>query len=430
MARRGLRGMVAIASAAAVLAGAAGCESGGSGSAKGSQRLTVWLTVDAQESWPDLVESTNARFAQQHPGVSVAVEYQQWTTKNLKLDAALAGRDVPDVVEMGNSEVVNYIVNDAFTAVEPSAFDQSAQWLGALREPCESNGRTYCVPYYVGARVGIYRTDLFQQAGLTKAPESYPELIADLDALKAKFGAQDHAFSALYLPGRYWYAAMAFVKDAGGEIAVRADGHWRSALSSPESVAGLKAWKGLLDAYYVGDRSKDNGDEPAVVGQGKVAVFYGNTWEAEAAADPQSGGDPALRGRFATFPFPGPSGGPLPPFLGGSELAVPAKSKNGQLARDWIRLFTDRTSQQRLIKANTLPNNTAQLAEVDPAGVNGSAARAATRGWVTPPAPGWAAVEKANILQEMLEDIATGKHTVEEAAKTADGRIDAVIDKN
>ncbi|MFJ9696153.1 extracellular solute-binding protein [Kitasatospora sp. NPDC101183] len=425
-----LREVVAAASIVAVLAGTAGCSSG-SGTSKGSGKLTVWLMVDAQESWPDLVETVNTRFKQAHPGTDVAVEYQQWTTKNLKLDAALAGRDVPDVVEMGNSETVNYIVNGAFATVDPAKFDQSAQWLPALREPCEDNGKTYCVPYYVGARVGIYRTDLFQQAGLTKAPDTYPELISDLDALKAKFGAADKAFSAFYMPGRYWYAAMAFVKDTGGEIAVKKDGKWQSALSSPKSVEGLKAWKALIDAYYVGDRSKDNGDEPAVVGQGKVGVFYGNTWEADSAADPQGGGNPDLKGKFASFAFPGPSGsGPLPPFLGGSELAVPVKSKNQDLAQEWIKLFTDRTSQQRLIKANTLPNNSAQLGEVDAGGVNGPAAKAATRGWVTPQAPGWVAVEKANILPEMLEDIATGKHSVEDATKTADGRIDAVINKN
>lgn len=426
---RRLRGVVAAASTLAVLAGAAGCSSD-SGTSKGGGKLTVWLTVDAQESWPDLVESVNTRFKQAHPGTDVSVQYQQWTTKNLKLDAALAGHDVPDVVEMGNSETANYIVNDAFAPVDPAKYDHAGEWLGALREPCEYNGKTYCVPYYVGARVGIYRTDLYQQAGLSKAPDTYPELIAGLDALKARFGAEDKAFSALYMPGRYWYAALAFVKDTGGEIAVKKDGHWQSTLSSPKSVEGLKAWKGLIDAYYVGDRSKDNGDEPAVVGQGKVGVFYGNTWEADAAGDPQSGGNPELKGKFGSFAFPGPSGGPLPPFLGGSELAVPVKSQNQDLAQEWIKLFTDRTSQQRLIKANTLPNNTVQLADVDAKGVNGPAAKAATRGWVTPQAPGWVAVEKANILQEMLEDIATGKHSVEDATKAADGRIDAVINKN
>ncbi|GCD97706.1 extracellular solute-binding protein [Embleya hyalina] len=425
----GLRGLVAVVSTLVVLASVSGC-SGGGGAAKGSGKLTVWLTVDAQESWPDLVRSVNARFEQAHPGTDVTVEYQQWTSKNLKLDAALAGHNVPDVVEMGNSETVNYIVNNAFAPVDPARFDHAGEWLGALREPCEYNGKVYCVPYYVGARVGISRTDLLQRVGVTKAPTTYPELIAGLDALKAKFGTEDRAFSALYMPGRYWYAALAFVKDAGGEIAVKKDGRWQSTLSGPRSVQGLQAWKDLIDAYYVGDRAKDNSDEPAVVGQGKVGIFYGNTWEADAATDSKSGGNPELKGRFASFAFPGPSGGPLPPFLGGSELAVPVKSKKQDLAQDWIRLFTDRTSQERLIKANTLPNNTAQLADVDADGVNGPAAKAATRGWVTPQAPGWAAVEKANILQEMLEDIATGKHSVKDATKAADGRIDAVINKN
>ncbi|MFI2001866.1 extracellular solute-binding protein [Streptomyces sp. NPDC020330] len=414
-----------------LLLAAVGCGSGGQDTSgeRGNSRLTVWLTVDARESWPELVASANARFTKKHPGVEVDVQYQQWTTKNQKLDAVLAGRNAPDVVEMGNSETTNYIVNDAFATVDPKTFDQSEQWLPALADACRLDGRTYCVPYYVGARVGVYRTDYFERTGLAAAPRTYPELIAALDRLKKEYGTEDPAFSALYMPGRYWYAAMAFVKDAGGEMAVEKDGRWHGDLSSPKSVAGLTAWKKLLDDYYVGDRAKDNGDQPAVVGQGKVGVFYGNTWEAQAAADARSGGDPRLKGKFATFPFPGPSGELLPPFLGGSTLAVPAKSRNQDLASDWIRLFTDRKSQQRLIDANTLPNNTVQLREVAADGINGAAAQAAARGWVTPLAPGWTSVEKSNILPEMLERIATGKDSVQDAAREADRRIDAVINE-
>ncbi|QHC21221.1 extracellular solute-binding protein [Streptomyces sp. GS7] len=414
--------------ALAVLGPAAGC--GGPVAAGRSGDLTVWLTVDAQESWPDLVSEVNDRFRRTHPTAHVTVQYQQWTSKNQKLDAALSGRQVPDVVEMGNSETTNYVVNGAFAPVDPARFDHSGEWLGALRDACRNDGKTYCVPYYAGPRVGIYRTDLLHQVGVDHAPRSYPELRADLDKLKRKFGAADRNFSAFYMPGRYWYAAMAFVKDAGGEIAVRKDGRWQGSLSSAASVRGLAAWKDLLDAYYVGDRSKDNGDEPAVVGQGRVGMFYGTTWEARAATDSRSGGSPQLRGKFATFAFPGPSGGPLPPFLGGSTLAVPAKSAHRDLAQDWIRLFTDRTSQRRLIAADTLPNNTAQLREVAAGGIDGPAAQAAGRGWMTPLAPGWGAVEKSQVLQEMLQDIATGKRSVADAAQAADRRIDAVINEN
>lgn len=376
-----------------------------------------------------MVAAANARFAKKHPGVKVDVQYQQWTTKNQKLDAVLAGRNVPDVVEMGNSETTNYIVNDAFAPLDPKTFERSGQWLPALADACRLDNRTYCVPYYAGARVGVYRTDYFKDTGITHAPRTYPELISDLDRLKAKYGAKDPGFSAFYMPGRYWSAAMGFVKDAGGEMAVEKDGRWHGALSSPKSVAGLTTWKKLLDDYYVGDRAKDNGDQPAVVGQGKVGVFYGNTWEAQAAADARSGGDPRLKGKFATFAFPGPSGKLLPPFLGGSTLAVPAKSRNQELAADWIRVFTDGESQRKLIAANTLPNNTVQLADVAAGGINGPAAQAAVRGWVTPLAPGWTSVEKSNVLPEMLERIATGKASVRDAAREADRRIDAVINE-
>ncbi|MFJ5921118.1 extracellular solute-binding protein [Kitasatospora sp. NPDC092948] len=408
----------------------AGCSSGPGGGSGSGGKLTVWLAVDAQESWPELVQSTNDRFTKAHPGVKVEVQYQQWTTKNQKLDAVLAGKNVPDVVEMGNSETTNYIVNGAFAALDPAGYDQSDAWLPALADACRANGKTYCVPYYVGARVGIYRTDYFTQAGVPGAPKTYPELLAALDRLKAVQGAQDPNFSALYMPGRYWYAAMAFVKDAGGEIAAKDGDTWKSSLSSPKSVAGLTEWKRLIDTYYVGDRAKDNGDQPGVVGQGHVGVFYGNTWEAGGAADPTVGGDPKLKDKFGTFPFPGPSGKLLPPFLGGSTLAVPAKSTRKDLAADWIKLFTDRQSQQALIAADALPNNTTQLAEVAGGGINGPAAQAAaTGGWMTPFAPGWTSVEKSNILPEMLERIATGKASVQDATRDADKRIDEVINE-
>ncbi|MER5768184.1 extracellular solute-binding protein [Streptomyces sp. NPDC001985] len=418
----------------ALAAALTSCDSSGSGGPANagdrSGSLTVWLTIDARESWPDLVAATNKRFAKRYPKTEVKVQYQQWTSKNQKIDAAFAGKDVPDVVEMGNSETTNYIVNGAFIDLEKSDFDHSEDWLPALSDACEWEGKTFCVPYYAGARVGVYRTDLLKKVGVTEAPRSYPEMLSVLDKLKAEFGAADKNFSAFHMPGRYWSAAMAWVKDAGGEMAVEQDGRWRGALSSPESVKGLTAWKDLLDAYYTGDRSKDNGDEPAVVGQGKVGMFYGNTWEANAATDPRAGGNAALRGKFATFAFPGPSGELMPPFLGGSLLAVPVKSRNQARAQEWIKLFTDHTSQRKLIDAETLPNNTVQLRDVPADGINGAAARAAARGWVTPLAPGWVAVEKANVLPSMLQSIATGKKSVRQAARDADREIDQLINNN
>jgi N,N'-diacetylchitobiose transport system substrate-binding protein len=44
-----------------------------------------------------------------------------------------------------------------------------------------------------------------------------------------------------------------------------------------------------------------------------------------------------------------------------------------------------------------------------------------------PNTPNWANVEAGNVLQNALESIATGKSSVEDAAKTADGQVETIL---
>jgi len=44
-----------------------------------ASKITVWLQVDAQTGWPDLVASTNAAFQKAHPGATVEA-YRAWLT--------------------------------------------------------------------------------------------------------------------------------------------------------------------------------------------------------------------------------------------------------------------------------------------------------------------------------------------------------------
>ena len=62
----------------------------------------------------------------------------------------------------------------------------------------------------------------------------------------AKYGgSKDPTYSAVYFPGRYWYAAMSFVYDFGGQIAETKNGKWVGALDSPQALAGLTAWRNV-----------------------------------------------------------------------------------------------------------------------------------------------------------------------------------------
>ncbi len=113
---------------------ACGSDNGG-GSDKGAdaKELTVWLTVDAQNNWPELVKAADAAVVKNHPGLKIKHEYYGWPDKNTKLDAVLATDKVPDVVEMGNSEMLGYMVKGAFAPVDPAKFDNSSAWLDGLK---------------------------------------------------------------------------------------------------------------------------------------------------------------------------------------------------------------------------------------------------------------------------------------------------------
>ena len=60
--------------------------------------------------------------------------------------------------------------------------------------------------------------------------------------------------------------------------------------------------------------------------------------------------------------MPGPSGKNLPVFLGGSDLAIPVKSKAQGVAAEWINAFTGAQGQKGLLAKGNLPNNKTDLA--------------------------------------------------------------------
>ncbi|THA55182.1 extracellular solute-binding protein [Streptomyces sp. A1136] len=424
------RKLIAAVGVAGMVIGLAAC--GGSDSkggdtadkASGAKELTVWLTVDAQNNWLELVKAADDAIVAKHPGLTVKHEYYGWPDKNAKLDAVLATDKAPDVVEMGNSEMIGYMSTGAFSEVDPSKFDNSAAWLDALKQSVTYDGKTYGVPYYAGGRVGTWRKDLAAEVGVTATPKSWAELTSALDKIQA---AKGDKFSALYQPSPDWYGAMSFVYDNGGAIAKKDGGSWKGSLSSPEAIKGLKQYKDLLDKYMHADKTKDEADRPVVFGQGNSAAIFAAAWEGSTAADPKSDKVGGLKDKLENFVMPGPNGKALPVFLGGSDLAVPSKSKAKDIASEWINAFTGSQGQKGLIAKGNLPNNKTDLGPLKADPKTEVPATAAESSWFVPTAPGWGQVEKGKVLQTMLQDIGTGKKSVEDAAKAADAEIDKVI---
>src|SRR3981189_1928826 len=123
-----VRRQIAIAAAlAATLIGAAACSSSttpktDTGSLNGEGKtIKVWLMVDAESGWKDVVDQATQRFTAQTKA-QVKVEYRQWANRLPRLDTALAGSDVPDVLDLGISDMLKYVFNGAFAPVDKTKF--------------------------------------------------------------------------------------------------------------------------------------------------------------------------------------------------------------------------------------------------------------------------------------------------------------------
>jgi N,N'-diacetylchitobiose transport system substrate-binding protein len=394
--------------------------------------ITVWLQEDARDNWPGVVSAANQAFERAHPDVNVKVEYQTWNQHLAKFDATIAGNNVPDVIEMGNTEMTKYMDARAFWDItsQKRSIPNSGTWLKGLEDSARLGGKLYGVPYYAGARAVIYRRDLYRAAGIRKAPTSLAEYEAVNRKLMKKYGG-DRRFSALYFPGQYWLAAMSFVYDHGGSIAQFRNGRWVGTLDSPQAIAALTRLKRLVASS---SRASKTGDEAnpfqaVVFGQGKVGSIIANGWEWGLALDTKKYSSKLKESQLGAYPMPSRTKGKfMPTFLGGSDLAIPVQSRNRSLALDWIKTFTNSRSMTQLAtEGKVIPNTTSLLRLHNRSPSLAPFARAARTSWFVPTAKNWVNVENARTIRTMLVRIFSGRHSVRSATQRASREITTIL---
>ena len=410
--------VIAVIVAAAAL-GVVAATATASGQKTTGNTLTVWLQVDAQNGWPDIVAAANSAFEKANPGWTVNVQYQQWTDHLQKFDATIAGNDTPDVIEMGNTEMTKYMAAGAFTSLTASKFDNSSKWLTGMRAWGTYLGKLYGVPYYAGSRVITYRSDLFRKAGFKKPPTSLAQFQSQLVKV-GKMQSHVKGFAPLYVGGEDWYSALSFVFDYGGSIATFSHGKWHGTLDSKKSIAGLTRFKQFFKATQSRSTATLDGSNPfpyTVFSQGRTAANYGPAWYTCCTGKKFAKG---------TKQFVMPShikGQAIPGFLGGSALAIPSQSNSKTQATEWLADFTSNASEQALEKKGNIPNATNLLG-------NSINERAAARSWFVPQAKHWVDVENGNILKTMLAQILTGRLTVKQAATVASDNIAQTLNES
>jgi N,N'-diacetylchitobiose transport system substrate-binding protein len=397
-------------------------DTSGGGTPKAAD-IRVWLngtdTPDEARQW------LKTTFEEQNPGSTLTIEQQEWDGLVEKLTTALSSEsETPDVVEIGNTQAPTFTSAGAFADMTDQLESLGGDdLLQGFVDGATVDGKTYAVPYYAGSKYIFYRTDLLEKAGLS-VPTTMDEFVDAAVKLK-EANPKPANFSGFWFPGQDWRNGATFVWDAGGDLATENDGEWTGSLESDESIAGLERAQQLFEQASGAAKDGNEADPWTPFCAGEVGMMSTPGWVLGLLNDPKTG-CPDLAKKVGVFALPGSAGAPAPVLLGGSDIAVAAKSQNQELADKAVALMLSDDYQTILAKNGLTPakNSLASLLGDDQFAQ--ATIEAASNAKLTPAAPGWANVEGSRVLEDLFSKIAQGGD-VKELAGAADEQMNSQL---
>jgi ABC-type glycerol-3-phosphate transport system substrate-binding protein len=201
--------------------------------------LTMW--VAGGDTPQDLRDWLISEFNTQ-TGATLTIEEQAWPDLITQLTTALPdANNTPDVVEVGNTQAPTFTAVGAFRQISPGLLEALGgdKLLPSFVEAGTFDGAVFALPYYFGSRYMFFRADKWDAAGLS-VPTTLQEFSDAAAALRTT------EMSGFAIGGQDWRNGISWIFANGGEIATVDGTTWTSALSSPETIAGLTMWQELF----------------------------------------------------------------------------------------------------------------------------------------------------------------------------------------
>lgn len=321
------------------VAAAAGCGgpapsgSTGAGEVSGTIRLLTPIFEGAEGQ--KTLEGLLATFKQKYPKVSVEVDYTTYAKLNEKLTTSIAGGRPYDVMLMGVGWIPPFAAKGVLADLGESADALTSRFNKRVVDPGVYQGKVYALPIMLDTRFGIYRKDIFAEAGLSAAPKNFDELRDMGRKLTKREGGKLVRAGVDILSNDLRQTFLPLMWANGGEL-FTPDG--KVAFNSPASVAALQ----LMTDIIVTDKTEDFGYTqpgaatgiPLVQGRAAMMVGHNNVWlEIEKNAP-----DLVKDGKIGFFPIANTRAAM---FQGGTLGTVAAKSQHPAAAKALVQFLAD-----------------------------------------------------------------------------------------
>ena len=412
--------------------GLPGCDS------TADRAVTVEFWAMGQEG--ERVRELLPEFERRHPGIRVRVQQIPWSAAHEKLLTAYAGDAMPDVFQLGNTWIPEFV---ALRAIEP--LDEHlrgwpdatlADFFPGILATNRLNGRLYALPWYVDTRLFFYRTDLLAAAGSAEPPATWDDWLRVMTALKSSDGSTRHA---ILLPINEWQLPVILALQRGATLLRDRDqyGHFRDPRFREAFVFYLNLFEQGL-APPVGNSQMANLYQEFA--NGAFAVYISGPWNIGEFGRRLPA---AIQPHWNTAPLPTfTDSSPLPAgeglgvravgasLAGGASLALSRTSSRRQAAWTLLEFLAEPEQQARFYRlTGDLPAR--QSAWTDPALAGNRYAQAFRRQLqnvrATPAIPEWERI--ANRIAYYAELAIRREMSVDEALAALDRDVDRILEK-
>ncbi|NEY34900.1 extracellular solute-binding protein [Streptomyces sp. PRKS01-65] len=336
-------------------AGLSACSDSGSSHTDGQGRTVVeWWNIQTTEPSKSLWPQRAKAFEAAHPDVRIKLVTMENDAYKSKMTALTSSGKLPDIYHTWGGGVLEQQIDAGLVEdLTPSISSLIDTLVPASVTAYRFDGKTYAVPFDIGAAGFWYNKALFARAGIQEPPATWADYLDAVRKLKSAGITPIALAGKEKWPGMYYWAYLAMriagldgmqaaadAKDFTGDDFVKAGEHLE------ELVALQPFQKGFLGAAY----STPTG-EAATMGNGKAAMELMGQWAPVVQADAGKG----IGKDLGFFPFPAVAGGKgarTDVFGGGGGYAV--RKGAPKAAVDFLKFFMSAESDRVLVSKGSM----------------------------------------------------------------------------
>jgi multiple sugar transport system substrate-binding protein len=287
-------------------------------------------------------------FERQNPGIRVTVQQIPWIAAHEKLLTACAGDSTPDLAQLGNTWIPEFVAVRALADL--GAFARSSRTIDGhddfpgIWATNVVDGVLYGIPWYVDTRVLFYRSDVLAAVGYPRGPRTWSEWLSAM----VKIQAGKKSRFAILMPINEFEPIEVLAMSSGSSF-LAANGT-RGAFEAPPF---RDAFQFYVDVFHRGFAPVVSNTQVANLyqqfAQGDFAMHITGPWN---VGEFKRRLPPEMAGKWATAPLPARDGSAPTgiSMAGGSSFVVFRASPHKAAAQKLIAFLSQPAEQVRFFE--------------------------------------------------------------------------------